>query len=118
MKTHLPLVVVCAFLSQVGLASATDWLQFRGPGGLGVSTEKNLPTTWSAKSNVLWKTELPGAGSSSPIVVGNKIFLTTYSGHGDGRGQGDLAKLARHVVCLDLGGKILWQKEMPADQPE
>ncbi len=66
------------------LTAADGWLQFRGPGGLGVSEEMGLPVTWSAGQNLVWKTELPGAGASSPIVIGDKIFLTCYSGYGTG----------------------------------
>jgi outer membrane protein assembly factor BamB len=98
-------------------ATAADWPQFRGPGGLGISEEKNLPTTWSADTNVAWRTELPGAGASSPIVVGKKIFVTCYSGYGVGKG-GDMKDLKRHLVCLDLAGKILWTRDVDAAQPE
>ena len=53
------------------------WTRFRGPDGSGVSTEAvSTPTTWSDTENLKWKTALPGPGSSSPIVVGDKIFLT------------------------------------------
>jgi outer membrane protein assembly factor BamB len=97
---------------------AADWLQFRGPGGLGIADGKNLPTTWSATSNVLWKTELPGAGASSPIVVGKKIYLTCYSGYGVGAG-GKMSNLKRHLVCLDRGmGKTLWTRDFAALLPE
>jgi outer membrane protein assembly factor BamB len=97
-----------------------DWPQFRGPGGLGIALDaKNLPTVWSADHNLLWKTKLPGWGSSSPIVVGNRIFVTCYSGYGlDIHEPGDLKKLQRHLLCLDHAGKILWQRDVPADQPE
>jgi outer membrane protein assembly factor BamB len=54
-----------------------NWPQWRGPGGSGVSTEKNLPTEWSDAKNVEWKTVIPGRGHSSPIIWGKRIFLTT-----------------------------------------
>lgn len=57
-------------------ASAENWPQWRGPGGLGVSTEKQLPTEWAPGKNIAWKVELPGSGHSSPAVWGNRIFLT------------------------------------------
>jgi outer membrane protein assembly factor BamB len=94
-----------------------DWTQFRGPSGLGIAEAKNLPTTWSAEENVLWKTELPGPGASSPILIGDRIYLTCYTGFSE-RG-GDIEKLVRHLVCLNRAdGKIRWTKEVPAAQPE
>src|SRR6185369_9801547 len=54
----------CVFLLTVA-ASGADWRQFRGPGGLGISEEKGLPTEWSGQKNVVWKIKLPGAGASS-----------------------------------------------------
>jgi outer membrane protein assembly factor BamB len=71
-----------AALSVTASASA-QWPQWRGPGGLGISDEMNLPIEWSVASpdgpakNILWTTEIPGRGHSSPIVWGNRIFLTT-----------------------------------------
>ncbi|HWT01039.1 MAG TPA: PQQ-binding-like beta-propeller repeat protein [Pyrinomonadaceae bacterium] len=61
------------------LATAPDanWPQWRGPGSTGVSAEKNLPVEWSATKNLKWKAAVPGRGHSSPIVWGNKVFLTT-----------------------------------------
>ncbi len=58
-------------------ARGDDWPQFRGPNGSSTSTEKRLPTKWSADRNVVWKATLPGYGWSSPIVWGDKVFLTT-----------------------------------------
>src|SRR5271168_3822755 len=52
------------------VACGADWTQFRGPGGSGTSTDTGLPTTWSSTENVVWRTALPGPGTSSPIVVG------------------------------------------------
>src|SRR5712691_12603552 len=63
--------------STVGAPVDTNWPQWRGPSGLGVSTEKNLATEWSATKNIKWKTPIAGRGHSSPIVWGNRIFLTT-----------------------------------------
>lgn len=98
---------------------SSDWPQFRGPGGLAISPAKGLPVSWSGR-NLLWKTPLPGAGSSSPIVVGDRVFLTSYSGYGvPGEGQGDVNRLQRHVLCVDASsGRILWKKDLPAKLPE
>ena len=71
----LPLALTLSVLSTAGLA-AENWPQWRGPGGQGISTEKQLPTEWAADKNVSWKVELPH-GYSSPIVWGDRIFLTT-----------------------------------------
>ena len=56
---------------------AGDWLQFRGPNGTGVSTEKNLPGEWSATTNVAWKAAVPGVAWSCPLVIGDKVIVTT-----------------------------------------
>ena len=57
--------------------ASPHWPQFRGPAGQGVSAEKGLPDEWSATRNVVWKTPIPGRGHSSPVVWGDRIFLTT-----------------------------------------
>src|SRR5512145_1739564 len=57
--------------------SVANWAQWRGPDGQGISPEKGLPTEWSATKNVKWKTPIEGRGHSSPIVWGDRIFLTT-----------------------------------------
>jgi outer membrane protein assembly factor BamB len=67
-------LTVCVLGSTV---RAGNWPQFRGPQGQGVSDETALPSTWSASSNVAWKTPIAGLGHSSPIVWGNHVFLTT-----------------------------------------
>src|SRR5437667_10473880 len=54
-----------------------SWPQFRGSRSLGVATGANLPEKWSATENVAWKTDIPGRGWSSPIVWGNRVFVTT-----------------------------------------
>ena len=62
-------------------SSGADWRQFRGPGGTGVSVETNLPTQWSEKENIAWKVPLPGRGLSGPIVIGNRVVVTAYTGY-------------------------------------
>ena len=94
------LVFVIAFCATV---RAEDWPQWRGPRGDGTSLETGIPTHWSATENVRWKTPIPGGGHSSPIVSGDRIFLTTCI---EDTNQ-------RMLLCLDrVNGKILWQKEV------
>jgi len=61
---------------------ASDWPQFRGPTGQGVSDERGLPLTWSETKNVRWKVAIPGNGWSSPVVQGDRIWLTTATDEG------------------------------------
>jgi outer membrane protein assembly factor BamB len=88
------LVVASASAIAWGAPRATNWPQFRGPDGQGVSVETGLPDDWSDTRNVLWKTAIPGRGHSSPVVWGDRIFLTTAI-------EGALvpgAKGVRHVI--------------------
>ena len=99
---------------------AADWPEFRGSDGTGVAKQANTPVEWSATENVVWKTAMPGFGASSPIVVGDKIILTAYSGYGLSEEElGDQKNLRLHVVCVSAtNGKILWEKSVPAQLPE
>ncbi len=99
---------------------ADDWPRFRGPHGNGVASESKVPLQWSPKANLAWKTELPGPGASSPIIVGDKALVTCYSGYGlSQEDPGEIENLVRHLVCVELAtGKKLWQKDMPASGPE
>jgi outer membrane protein assembly factor BamB len=101
-------------------AFAADWTQFRGPGGLGTSPDRGVPLNWSQNENILWKTDLPGAGTSSPVFLGDKIFLTAYSGYNvPGQPQGSQNDLKRHVLCLDRkSGRIAWTMNLPVKLPE
>ena len=98
---------------------AADWPGFRGADGSGRSADVGLPESWSASEHILWKTELPGAGASSPIVVGDRLFLTCYSGYGvDPNDPGDPEKLKRHVLGLSRrDGRVLWKHEPPSRLP-
>lgn len=99
---------------------ADDWPRFRGPDGLAVSLDEGVPLTWSDGKNIAWKVDLPGPGSSSPIVTGDRVFVTCYSGYGTDRSNpGDEQKLVRILVCISLrDGAILWQKAVPVTLPE
>src|ERR1700690_874684 len=71
-------VALCGGLNSSSLlAGEANWPQFRGPGALGITTNKDLPENWSASENVAWKAEIAGRGWSSPIVWGDRVFLTT-----------------------------------------
>ena len=101
-------------------AVADDWRQFRGPDGQAISRIKGLPTTWSETQNIVWKTALPGPGGSSPILLGDRVYVSCYSGYAvPGSPGGDVGALQRHVLCLQsTDGKVLWKKDVPAAQPE
>jgi outer membrane protein assembly factor BamB len=82
-------------------AVAGDWPQFRGPNSSGVSDATNLPVEFGPSKNVVWKTALP-PGHSSPVIAGDRIFLTAV----------DQEKL--FTMALDrTNGRILWRREVP-----
>ena len=81
-------------------ASASHWPGWRGPSGTGVSSDKNLPLKWSTNENVRWHVPLPGPGNSSPIVWGNRVFVT----------QAVSGENRRTLMGFDrTTGKLLWQ---------
>ena len=108
-----------AVLSASPAGAETEWTRFRGPNGSGFAPDAQPPTAWSDTQNLQWKTTLPGGGTSSPIIVGERVFVTCYSGYGNGQRGGDISKLQRELVCVNrTDGKILWSGEVPAAQPE
>lgn len=112
-------LLLCALVSQPLTARSAEWMQFRGPGGLGISTEQNLPVKWSSEENIAWQADLPGPGASSPIVVKDRVYLTCYSGYGIEVGQGEQQDLRRHLLCFDRkSGKELWAKTFEPKLPE
>jgi outer membrane protein assembly factor BamB len=110
-------------------AAQSNWPQWRGANGSGISVETGLPTEWSESKNIRWKSPIPGRGHSSPIIWGKRVFLTTSI---EGpvvpgaeavkhyrRGQeyihpdsvGADHSYTMKLFCLDLeSGKVLWQK--------
>jgi hypothetical protein len=116
-----PLVGLCLCIT---VAHADNWPAWRGPTGQGHTTEKNLPLKWSAKENVKWKVALEFPGNSTPVVWGEKIFLTQANkdpnpkkdekGKADAKQRGD--GKVRSLLCLSRAdGKVLWQKDVQYD---
>lgn len=72
-------IFVCIHLSASVVAAdlTTDWPQWRGPDGSGAAVAANPPTTWSESENIKWKIDVPGIGSSTPIVLGNRVYVAT-----------------------------------------
>lgn len=108
-----------------------DWLQFRGPEARGIASDPKLPDHWSATDNIAWKTEVPGRGWSSPIVCGNRVFLTTAVNLGPleepkkglyfGGNRPETPKVQQDfkVICLDLtSGKQLWAQSVRQGSPQ
>jgi len=95
-----------------------DWPQFRGPTGTNVvdSGTDSIPSEWSATKNLIWKTPLVGRGTSSPVIWGDRIFVTSYSGYGESKETpGDRSNLKRHFICLNkTDGETLWSKTLPS----
>lgn len=106
MKNIRRLIIVSALFLFSGLQTrAADWPRFRGPQGDGSTTDQSIPTEWSDSKNLKWKLKLPGAGFSSPIVVGKHVFVTAFSGSGD--------SVQRHLLCIDRNtGKQIWKKSV------
>ena len=71
------LTLIAAAISLASAAGPTDWPQFRGHDAAGLADQFALPTTWSAKDNIAWTATIPGRGWSSPIVWGNRVYVTS-----------------------------------------
>ena len=94
----------------VSVAIADEsWTEFRGPAGEGISSDRDLPLTWSESENLRWKLALPGKGWSSPVVRGDRIWLTTATEEGK----------SLRVCCVDFasGELLLDQEVFRQDQP-
>ncbi len=100
------LLIAATVLTLSGLVFAESWPQFRGPNATGVSQDQNLPTEWSQTTGLTWKAALPGRGVSSPVVVGDRVFVTCSSGTRDDK---------LHVLCFDAHtGRQLWHRTLKA----
>lgn len=99
---------LCLFSTSI---PAADWTRFRGPNGTGIAAEGSIPTEWSSTKNLKWASEIPGNGTSSPIVLGDRVFVTCYTGYGlDPKAPGNKSDLVRHLLAFDRNsGKELWR---------
>jgi outer membrane protein assembly factor BamB len=101
---HQTKILLIGLLLLVSPSRADNWPAWRGPHGTGVCDERNLPVSWSATKNIRWKVPLPGPGNSTPVVWGDRVFLTQALDGGK----------RRAVIALSRAdGKKLWQQEVP-----
>ena len=121
-----PIVGLITLLVCGAAGAAADWPQYRGPQGDGATRAKKVPISWSETNNLAWKISLPGRGRSSPVVVGDRVWLTfaVEQGLARTRIQSDDMQTADHVslevLCLDARtGKILWRTPLfDVDKPD
>lgn len=98
------LLALLAILFVTAPAWGGNWPAWRGPQANGISAEMDVPSTWDAKTNVRWKTALPAPGNSTPVIYGNRIFLTQALDNGT----------RRALIAFDRAdGRKLWQREVP-----
>jgi outer membrane protein assembly factor BamB len=143
-----PQRLVCSVLAGVailtGVVHGADWLQWRGPAASGVAPDKALPLEWSASRNVAWKATIAGAGVSTPIVSGDRVYVTSQVGAGvkregnhprlvqgsDATAQGERALDAGLAAASDpsktlfvveafsrVDGKRIWERRIEASGP-
>ena len=117
--------------SRIASNSGKGWPSFRGPEASGVAEGQNLPETWNGKTgeNILWRTPIPGLAHSSPVVWGDRIFVTTAVSsdpkatfrpglYGDGDASKDRSQHRWMLYAIDKGsGKILWEKTAHQGEP-
>src|SRR5262249_32760637 len=83
-------------------AAASRWTRFRGPNGTGVSNDRHVPVAWTPEG-ILWSVPLPGAGNSSPVLWGERVFVRAAAPDGG----------ERALLCLDAAsGKQIWSRSV------
>ncbi len=106
----LALGVLALSLAACRQDTTDEWRRFRGPLGQGISAASPLPAAFDRESGVVWKAEIPGQGTSSPVVSGGRVYLTTAEWSG--------AELGLDVVALELAtGELVWRRRLTA-RPE
>ena len=106
MKQPISLLAALVAVVPCLTASAENWPRFRGPTGQGISTETGLPIHWNAESNVVWRTPIPGAGWSSPVVWDDRVFVTTATDN----------DTKCRVLCLDRSSDKVLRDKLVFDQ--
>src|SRR6266571_2737189 len=101
LQVHWQTMLAAGLLWAEASAVAENWPAWRGPAGTGVANEKHLPQRWGTNENVRWRAPLPERGNSTPIVWGQRVFVTQAL---DKEGR-------RTLMCFDrANGKLLWQQ--------
>jgi len=93
-----------------GNAQAENWPYWRGPEYNGICHETGIVTEWSQTKNVAWRLPLPGPAGSTPVVWGDRLFLTTVDATSDGDQKLDDQKL--DLMCISTQGKVLWRRTL------
>jgi outer membrane protein assembly factor BamB len=122
-------VLIILLAASLSAANAENWPGWRGPGTLGISSEKGFPAQWDPIKNVKYKVEVPGLGHSSPIVWGNRIFITAavnadpaeadwQKGFPRVDRKPDASEVSWKVLCYDRDhGKLLWEQTAIRQKP-
>jgi len=116
MRKHL-LWIAALILTSCPTLVAGNWAHWRGPTGNGAALDASPPTEWSSTKNVKWKVEIPGRGSSSPVIWNDQVFITTAVPVDSGK-KGGLPTLEFQVLCFERNtGKQLWKQTAVVAQP-
>ena len=121
----LSLLVVAPAPQAVPTPSDRYWPQWRGPQGTGVSSTANPPVEWSDTKNIRWKVELPGRGSGTPVIWGDRVYVTSavpvgVEGTAQHAPRGALARVPHRYVVLALDrktGKTIWERVAREEAP-
>ena len=125
-------IVCLIIMSCLGAFGQTNWPSFRGSFASGLAPEAETPTSWKIETgqNVIWKTPVPGLGHSSPVIWGDRLFVTTAINqsraaplkvglYGDPASADDNEVQKWQVLCLNkISGKVLWQVTAREDRPK
>jgi outer membrane protein assembly factor BamB len=129
MRGKTPTFALAVPIFTVATTLAADWTQFRGPNASANSTDKGLPVEWGPDKNVVWKVTIPGYGWSSPIVWGDKVFVTTAVSDNQAKPTGSAnwrdgfngkadAVYQWEVHCLRAGdGTLVWKRTAARRKP-
>ena len=99
-----PCLLVLVSIASAGEQKSADWPRWRGPNGDGVADDQNLPIRWSQTENILWSVKLPGWGTSSPVIFGKRVFVTTQ--------MEKAGKKSLLTLCFDRNdGEELWRHD-------
>ena len=93
-------ILALALMTAATAVQAENWPSWRGPTSNGISNEKNVPAKWGRDENVAWRLALPGDAGATPVVWGNRLFLTSEDG-------GNLV-----LLCANTAGKELWRRKV------